>query len=199
MREFPQRAGPQTFSAIYLDQPIERQVRLIAAVLPGRHKIGLLYSTPPKEIKQIKDEMAKHGLDLREQAVGALALPEALHELLQNSEVLFALPDSAIYNDSTVRNILLTTYRSGIPLIGFSPGFVKSGALCAVSSTPAQIAAQAATLIRQFGDSHPLPAAQYPQEFEVTINEQVAHSLELHIKTTSELSHEIKAAEKSAP
>jgi len=143
--------------------------------------------------------MVEHGLGLNEQAVGALTLPEALHELLQNSEVLFALPDSAIYNDSTIRNILLTTYRRGIPLIGFSPGIVKAGALCAVSSTPAQIAAQAATLIRQFGDSHPLPVAQYPQEFEITINEQVANSLGLPIKTTSELSHEIKAAEKSAP
>lgn len=143
--------------------------------------------------------MGKHGLSFHEQAVGALTLPEALHELLQNSDVLFALPDSAIYNDSTIRNILLTTYRSGIPLIGFSTGFVKAGALCAVSSTPAQIAAQAATLIRQFGESHLLPAAQYPQEFEVTINEQVANSLGLPIKTTFELSHEIKAAEKNAP
>ncbi len=143
--------------------------------------------------------MAKHGLNLREQAVGALTLPEALHELLQISEVLLALPDSAIYNDSTILNILLTTYCSGVPLIGFSPGFIKAGALFAVSSTPAQIAAQAATLIRQFGESNSLPAAQYPQEFEVTINEQVAHSLGLPIKTSSKLSHEIKAAKRSAP
>lgn len=199
LHNFPQRAEPQTFSAIYLDQPIERQVRLIAAVLPGSHQIGLLYSTPPSELTRIKDELGKHGLILHEQTVGALTLPEALQELLQNSDVLFALPDSTIYNDSTIRNILLTTYRSGVPLIGFSTGFVKAGALCAVSSTPAQIAAQAATLIRQFGESNSLPAAQYPQEFEVTINGQVAHSLGLHIKTTSELSHEIKAAEKRAP
>jgi len=195
LRNFPHRAGSHTFSAIYLDQPISRQAHLIAASLPDRHRVGLLYSTPPGEFEQIRQEMGKRGLRLREKAVGTQPVPETLQELLQGSDMLLALPDSAIYNSSSIRNILLSTYRSRVPLIGFSSAYVKAGALCAVFSAPEQIAAQVASLIRQFGETRLLPAAQYPQEFEVMVNERVAHSLGLHIRPAIELSAEIKFGE----
>lgn len=197
LRNFPHRAGSHTFSAIYLEQPVSRQVHLIAAILPDRHRVGLLYSTPPGELEQIRQEMGKRGLRLREKAVGVQSVPETLQELLQDSDVLLALPDSAIYNGSSIRNILLSAYRSRVPLIGFSSGYVKAGALCAVFSAPEQIAAQVAPLVRQFGETRLLPAAQYPQEFEVMVNEQVAHSLGLHIRPAIELGAEIKFGEGS--
>jgi ABC-type uncharacterized transport system substrate-binding protein len=201
LRDFPRRAGSHTFSAIYLDQPIYRQAGLIAAILPGKRNVGLLYSTPPKELAQIRQALNAHGLTSHEQAVDpALPLSKALEDLLLGgSEVLLALPDAAVYNDSTIRNILLATYRSGVPLIGFSPGYVKAGALCAVFSTPAQIAAQAAALILQFGDTHTLPATQYPLEFEVMVNEQVARSLGLQVKSASVLHDEIRSETRETP
>lgn len=199
LRNFPHRAGSHTFSAIYLDQPVSRQAHLIAAILPDRHRVGLLYSTPPGEFEQIRQEMGKRGLRLREKAVGTQPVPETLQELLQGSDMLLALPDSAIYNSSSIRNILLSTYRSRVPLIGFSPAYVKAGALCAVFSAPEQIAAQATSLVRRFGETHLLPAAQYPQEFEVMVNEQVARSLGLHVRSAIELRAEIKLSEGMKP
>jgi len=65
-----------------------------------------------------------------------------------------------------------------------------------VFSTPSQIAAQTAALIRQFGDSHVLPASQYPHEFEVMVNEQVARSLGLKVKSASLLHDEIGREDK---
>jgi ABC-type uncharacterized transport system substrate-binding protein len=127
-------------------------------------------------------------------------LSNALQEiLLGRSEVLLALPDAAVYNDSTIRNILLATYRRGIPLIGFSSGYVKAGALCAVFSTPAQIATQAAALILQFANTHALPFPQYSHEFEVMVNEQVARSLDLQVKGASALHDEIDSETKESP
>ena len=113
--------------------------------------------------------------------------------------MLLALPDAAVYNDSTIRNILLATYRRGIPLIGFSSGYVKAGALCALISTPAQIAPQAAELIRQFNNTHALPPPQYPHEFEVIVNESVANVLDLQIKNTTELHEKIRAEIEETP
>ena len=195
MRDFPQRAHSKTYSAIFMDQPMERQVRLVEAMLPGRQRVGVMFdSFSPEELAQLRQRITGHGLNLREQYIGPnLSLYEALQALLQDSEVLLALPDESVYNSSTLRNILLTTYRSGIPLIGFSPGYVKAGALGAVFSTPAQIAVQAALSIQQFGETRTLPAAQYPQMFEVSTNEQVARSLGLSIKSAGELHREISA------
>ncbi len=199
LHDFPRRAGSHTYAALYLDQPMDRQARLIAAILPQKHTVGLLYSTPPRELAQLGDKLGEYGLTLRSRQVDSLAaLPDALQDVLGRSEVLLALPDAAIYNDSTIRNILLATYRMGVPLVGFSQGYVKAGALCAVFSTPAQLAEQAAALIMQFREVHALPATQYPQQFEVTVNEQVARSLGLNVKTAPVLHDEIDRESKEA-
>ena len=199
--DFSARANSKFFSAIFLDQPVARQVRLIAAILPDRHRVGVLFdSFPQDELVHLRQQVSKYGLSLHEREVSpALPLYDALREVLQESEVLLALPDSSIYNSSTLRNILLTTYRSNVPLVGFSPSYVKAGALCAVFSTPVQIAAQAAMAIQQLWETSALPAAQYPPLFEVMVNEQVAHSLGLNIKSATELHNEMSVLPRRAP
>lgn len=198
--DFPLRADARNYSAIYLDQPAARQAALLHAIFPDKRHIGVLYSTAPPELPQLRREINARGLSLHEQKVGPeQALHEALSSLLQVTDVLLALPDTTIYNSSTVRNILLTTYRSKVPLVGFSPGYVKAGALCALYSTPAQIAAQTAALIQRFNQSHTLPAAQYPQEFEVLLNEQVARSLGVHTQQAEALHDVIRSGERGKP
>lgn len=201
LRDFPARANSKIFSAIFLDQPVARQIRLIAAVLPNKRHVGVLFDSFPKdEIIQLRQQMSRHGFSLHERAIGQkLPLHEALQEVLQDSEVLLALPDSTVYNSSTLRNILLAAYRSGVPLIGFSPSYVKAGALCAVFSTPAQIAGQTVLAIQQFWEMATLPVAQYPQLFEVMVNEQVGRSLGLSTKSAAELHDEMSALTRRAP
>lgn len=200
LHDFPRRSGSHEFSAIFLDQPAHRQAHLIAAILPDKHNVGLLYSTLPEELADFRKELNEHGLNLHEQrADPSLPLSEALQNILHSSDVLLALPDSAVYNSSTIRNILLATYRSDIPLIGFSSGYVKAGALCAVFSTPEQISTQTAEIVRQFANTHVLQTAQYPHEFEVMVNEQVARSLGVQVKSASVLHDIISVDDRREP
>jgi len=194
LRDFPRRANSRSYSAIYLDQPASREARLIAAILPaGKGSVGLLYATPPRELAQLQEKLGELGLTLHAQEVdAALPLPEALRQVLERSDALLAVPDPAVYNDSTIRNVLLSSYRAEVPLIGLSPGYVKAGALCAVFTTPAQVAAQAAAVAVQAAETQALPAAQYPQEFEVMVNEQVARSLNLRVRAAAALHDEIE-------
>ena len=195
LQDFTRRANSHYYFAIVLDQPFYRQAHLIAAILPGKHNVGLLYSTPPNELIQLRDWLTTHGFNLHEQLVNpAQPLAEPLQNILHNSDVLLALPDAVVYNSSTLRNIFLATYRSGVPVIGISTGYVKAGALCAIFSTPTQIAIQTASQILLFGETHGLPTVQYCSEFEVMVNEQVARSLGLQIKSAQAL-HEIISAE----
>ena len=41
-----------------------------------------------------------------------------------------------------MRNILLTSYRRGVPLVGLSQAYVNAGALAAIFSTTEQLAEQ---------------------------------------------------------
>lgn len=181
-----------SFSAIYLEQPIDRQIALIKAVLPSVHEVGILYTTPPKDLRTLRDKAQRRALTLHEQMVTPeVGISAALQNLLRQTDAIFALPDADIYNASTIRNILLASYRAQVPIIGFSSSFVRAGGLCAIFSTPEQIATQAVDAIKYYAESGTLPAPQYPHEFEVTVNTQVSRSLGLSIPTTSEVHDKI--------
>jgi len=194
LRNLPSGGNKNNISAIYLDQPIKRQIAMIAAVLPEAKKIGLLFSAS-QDMAGYRKVIAERKLGLFEQKLESPAsLYRDLESVLENSDVLLSIPDAEVYNSLSMRNILLATYRSKIPLAGFSPGYVRAGALCAVFSTPSQLAAQAVELSRQFVAAGVLPAPQYPGEFEVSINRQVANSLGIHVRENSVLTQEIKSA-----
>jgi putative tryptophan/tyrosine transport system substrate-binding protein len=109
------------------------------------------------------------------------------------------VPDAAIYNRNNIANILLTSYRAQVPLFGFSPSYVKAGALAAVYSQPAQIAQQVAEIIQNLPANGPLPAPQSPRYFSVSVNSQVKLSLELTMDSEAQLLQKLKQLPESAP
>jgi ABC-type uncharacterized transport system substrate-binding protein len=172
---------------------MERQVGLLLAALPAARNVGVLYSSPPQELSSVKRLLAEKNVHLHDRAVdGTQSLNDALESILSESEVLFVLADPVVYNAGTIRNILLTSYRKQVPLIGISQAYVKAGALCAIYSTPDQIAAQAAEVVRHYSESGKLPPAQYPKEFEVSVNTQVARSLDISVKNAAQLHEELR-------
>lgn len=175
----------KNISAVYLDQPWERQVDLIRFVLPGANKVGVLYGAAMNfDATGLSNVLAHHGLDFIPQL---LKTPDSLFvnldTLLDSSDVLLAVPDSEIYSSNNIRNILLTAYRHGVPLIGLSQAYVNAGALAAVFSTPEQIAAQASTMALAYAQTHQLPEAQYPSLFTVAVNPEVARTLSVPIQS----------------
>jgi ABC-type uncharacterized transport system substrate-binding protein len=186
-----QRTVPR--SAIFLDQPMERQIEFLLTALPSTRHVGVLYSTPPPELPNVRRLLADKKVRLHDISVGgAQSLNDALESILSESDVLFVLADAGVYNAATIRNILLTSYRKQIPLVGISQAYVKAGALCAIYSTPDQIATQAADAIRQFSETRKLPPNQYPKEFEVSVNLQVARSLDIPVQDAGRLRDEIR-------
>lgn len=111
-----------------------------------------------------------------------------LDDVLLRSDVLLAVPDSEVYNSNNIRNILLTSYRHGIPLVGFSQALVNAGALVAVFSTPEQLAAQASATTISFAQQKRLPDAQSPALYSIAVNQEVARTLGGTIKS-AELLH----------
>jgi len=187
------RAPSSSYSAIFMDQPMQRQLALIATLLPNATSVGVLYDTPPAELDSLRKLSSTMHLALREQKVGQQhSLAGALSDLLQVSDVLLVLPDNNIYRSDTIRNILLETYRAQVPMVGLSANYVRAGALCAIYSTSQQIAYQAAEAIEGFADSGRLPAPQYTKEFEISVNTQVARSLGVPVKDAVQLRVEVR-------
>ena len=181
--------APYGISAIYLDQPWERQVDFLYALLPDVERVGLLYSPETRlEVSPLLNSVANHGGSVVAQSVqSADRLFASLEKVLSGSDVLLAIPDSRIYNAASIRNILLTSYRQEVPLIGLSQGYVNAGALAAIFTLPEQIAEQTARQVAAFEKRRVLAAPSYPEDFTVALNSQVARSMEIRMPSEDEI------------
>lgn len=174
------------FSAVFLDQPMARQLDLIRLALPQARRIGVLWGPEPSSQTQwqglaLQQAAQARGLQLVTASVGLgeSAFP-ALQRVLEEADVLLAVPNHQVYNSSSIQNILLASYRARVPLIGFSPAYVQAGAVFALHTTPAMIGRQTAAMARSvLQGKGQLVAPQHPQEFSVSVNAQVARSLGL--------------------
>lgn len=186
----------RSISAVYLDQPWDRQIDFWRAAFPDRHRIGLLHSPDARiEVARLRQDVARKGGSLVEQTVLSTdELFPQLEKVLSSSDVLLAIPDSMIYSSSSIRNILLTSYRHGIPLIGFSQAYVNAGALCAIFSTPEQLAEQASATVISFSQTRQLPEPQYPIAFTVAVNQQVARSLGIAVPSSEAIRNQMDKA-----
>lgn len=181
-----------TISAIYLDQPLSRQLNLIKCMFsPNRRSsLGVMLGAESLQEQEFLQQLAvEKGLNLTTMIVNKLENPVAvLDNLVDEAKVVLAIPDSTIYNPTTSRGILLTAFHKRIPIIGYSRTYVNNGALAAVYSTTKQLAEQTALEILKIinNEELQLPPPQYPKDFAVAVNYQVARSLQIPI--TSEVS-----------
>ena len=172
------------FSALYLDQPLARQLDLIALALPAARRIGVVWGPESQtQTGPLRVLSRSRGLELVDAGVARdeLLYP-ALKHVLADADVLLALPDPQVYNSNTIQNILLSSFRSGVPLMAFSSAYVRAGALMALYETPTQVGQQTAIIARGVLQGKPLPALPlYAREFSVAVNEHVARSLRLSL------------------
>jgi len=169
----PARAKAMT--AVYAEPAPADQVRLAT----------LLYRRPVRVAAILGPDSAFLLPDLAGQAeVLQAGREDDMGDILARigrSEVLLALPDSAIYNPENIRNILLSTYRRKQAVIGFSADMVKVGALASTYSEIEDINAQVAEMAAAFVATGELPAPQFPHYFRTAINEGVARSLDVAV------------------
>jgi len=178
------RASPRPMSAVWLDQPFSRQFGLLRLALPARHRVGTLLGSESRLFEQeLQRASAERNLELATVRVDAGdQLPTAVQGVLEDTDVLLALPDPQVFNGATIQNILTAAYRRRVPLVGFSPAYVKAGAMLALYSTPTQMGVQVADVVRAVLAGRPMPPPQGPRTFTIGINADVARSLGITIE-----------------
>lgn len=170
----------KNISHLSMTQPHCRQFALIRSLNAEWETVNILLPSPNAALnQQLKVCAGKHQLSLKviliDQYVNII---DALNSSLSESDVLLALPDASVYNAGTIKSILFTTYRHKVPVIGFSESFVRAGALAAIHSSTKQLGKQAAELIKKYYKKQSIKQhIIYPDDFDITINKDVAKSL----------------------
>lgn len=189
--------GRRSVSAIYLDQPVERQAQLIRLALPEARRVGVLLSAEQGSLAGELDA-ALQGQQLS-LVLGTLSGEERLIAPLENvlagADVLLAVTDPLVFNRNTAQSLFLTSYRYRVPVLGYSRSLTRAGALLSLHSSPAQIGRQTAeTVVAAVqGGSVRLPVPDHPAYFSISINEQVARSLGYTLLPEAELEKRLGA------
>ncbi|MBU2479255.1 MAG: hypothetical protein KKA36_09215 [Gammaproteobacteria bacterium] len=190
-------------SALYLDQPLDRQLTLLQLLLPKVTRLASLSGPQSAEqTQQLRSLCVQRNLQLSIESVAPDSNPiRPLTRLIDHAEVLIALPDPHVFNRSSIQAILLTTYRNRVPVIGFSQAYVRAGALAAVHSTAQQIGQQAGEWIVEFtqSENRQLGPPRYPRYYSVAVNTQVAQSLNLSVSSENVLLHQLQQLENRSP
>ena len=181
-------------SAIYLDQPPARFGTFVRALLPGTQRVGLLVSDETRPALPATRQALSGLMVDSEEVSGDPNLLGAINSLLPRVNLLLALPDSVIYKRDNIKAILVTSYRHQRPVIAFSKAFVNAGALAAIYSTPSQIARQSIDLLNTVAaGSTQLPLPQVPSLFAISINPNVAQSLNLDVPDEAAMRRTLQA------
>ena len=163
-------------SLLWSDPPLERQLHLIAAILPQARRIGVLYGADSEFLlPELRQHATALGLEIVPQRWDNTNDSRPLQSLFRSSDVLLGLDDPQLYNPKTAKNLLLSSYSQQLPLVGPNAGFVRAGSLASTYSDQADWLAVLDDLL-----DHPpanWPRTLYPEHFKVVGNPQVARSL----------------------
>lgn len=171
---------------ISLAIPLREKLLLLQSIVPTVSRIGVLYD-PEKSGHLLKDsEVQAHELGVELIAVGVSSqkeLPTALREILPRVHVICLFPDSTVLTEDSFDFLIKETLKKNIPVMGFSAGLVKKGALVGTYINYVDVGEQAGELAKDLLNGQSMNGKKLitPTRFRKAINLNTAHFLGLSI------------------
>lgn len=184
----PSMSNPgRNLTGAAMDVPIERQFRTLSEIVPKLRRIGVLYS--PEETMPVIEEarrVAKSmNLELLAEEIHTESdVPDALKRLdKRNMDALWSVADGKVFSHPSTRYIIKYVVRRGIPFMGPHGGFVRAGALVALTADYRDCGRQAGEIIvRILNGTNPSGiAVATPRTVKMGLNLQVASHIRLKI------------------
>ena len=166
-------------TAIFGEPAPTQQMRLVASLYKRQVTVGVLIAEQTSPIEEVLREAASaSSLRLEVARVGQDGgLTRALNQLASATVVLIQ-PDTALYSQASLRELLESTYRRRLPVIGFSAALVAAGTLASAYTGIQDTLPQLDGVLDQIAAGR-LPGPRYPAYWRVAVNDSVARSLDV--------------------
>ncbi|MDM0044914.1 ABC transporter substrate binding protein [Variovorax dokdonensis] len=177
------------------EPPMAAQLALVGATLPDRRRLGVLAAAQSEALVHELERAAGSDWTLRVSTVADVqSIGPALHVVLKDCDAVMLLPD-AIGNDPTATAaVLRAAATAGVPVFGSTDAIVRSGALAAALSSPAQMAAQTQEIGERLSTGASGATVEAARPTLVSVNSNVARSLGLRLPSEDELARRIGGA-----
>lgn len=175
----PSRDRPG-WSALYTDASPLSQFQLIGALFERKVTVGVLLSEASVHLERsLTQAAASTGMNLLFAKVSPQDNVVRAINRIGDIQVLLAVADSQLYTPDSLRAVLESTYRRGLPVIGFSPATVSAGTLATACSDVADVAADLIDWAEGLkGSASTAPGdARHCRYWKIKVNDSVARSL----------------------
>lgn len=183
-----------SITAIFADPDPVVQLKLVRLLFPKNASVGVLLGPETWPLaSDIEQASRAQGIELRvEKITEREHIFDALNRI-SHAQAVLAIPDSHIYNKETLRNILITTYRHGQALIGYSPGMVRAGAMATTTCDIAELVEESSQVIAVYFRGKRLLPPNYCKGYDLIINDQVSASLDVVAPSKDILTRQLKS------
>lgn len=176
----------QNVTGVVLEFPQETQLRWMRRLLPEAKRIGVLFDPALNQawVDSARRAAEQEGMELVPIPVTrATDLPAALKKLDRSADILWAVPDKTVYSSKTLKEVLLSSFRSRIPMVGLSNAWVKAGALYALDRDYRELGRQCGALAGKLlaGVSPAMVKPETPNTAVYSLNLKTARHMKITI------------------
>jgi putative ABC transport system substrate-binding protein len=171
---------------LYLDVPLASLLSELRILLPGKNRCGLIRNSSRDEPDpSLPGRVKQLGFTLE---TAACSRPEDLVKsflsLKDKADFVVVLPDSSLYNNTTVRPLILASLEIRLPLVGFSSSFVRAGAALGIYPDFRDVGAQTAEVVQKLIAGTAGLGDESPRKLQVAVNQRVLRLLGLNCNET---------------
>lgn len=174
-------------TGISLDFPLSVHWQWLRRILPNAKRIAVIYDPAHANslLNNLSIESQRENIELiPAPATSKEDLAELLQRLPSQLDAIWALDGVAAFNATTVKELLLYSFRNRTPLIGLSEQWVKAGAIYALDWDYADLGSQAAELalaILANGKTPSELSIQTPRKVRPVFNSKTAEHMKLNL------------------
>jgi putative ABC transport system substrate-binding protein len=163
-----------------LDVALATQLGAIRALLPHSTRVGIIRNPQRARYsaEAFEARARKEGFTLVvAECDGAAHLMKALASLKGKVDFLLSFPDPDLYNPVTIKPLILASLEDRLPVVGFSPAFVRAGAVAGIYPDYREMGRQVAELAQRVMRGEERPGDDSPSKVKVSVNQRVARLL----------------------
>ncbi|MGO4879217.1 MAG: ABC transporter substrate-binding protein [Bryobacteraceae bacterium] len=170
-------------AAVYLDIPIHTQISELRKIFPERTRVGVIRNPgrgePMPSLRTLGPDPGT--LEIADCATADELLPVFLR-FRKKVDFVLCLPDSSLYNSATARPLIMASLENRLPIVGFSPAFVRAGAAVGIYPDYGGVGRQTGDLVRRCLEPGDCAGWETPRKIDVAVNAKVLRMLGLEYR-----------------
>jgi putative ABC transport system substrate-binding protein len=116
---------------------------------------------------------------------GPGALLKAIAALKGKVDFLLCFPDPDLYNAVTIKPLVMAALESRLPIVGFSPAFVRAGAAAGIYPDYRETGRQTAEMALRMLRGEDRGGDEGPRRIQVAVNQRITRLLGMDFQTSA--------------